>query len=130
MPDISDEVERLSPQQVIAQALLCFASESGFEETTLAVADDVIRALHTTGHKIIEGEVPAEIRLLNAVRNAVDDSGIRQVHLARTVGLTTKHLSAMLTGRAPLSISWADQILTVCGRTLDIRVSGDGDDRA
>jgi hypothetical protein len=116
---------------VIAQALLRFASEGGFDETELAeetaldVADDVVHALHAAGHKIITGEIPAELRLLAAVRATVDDSGIRHVHLARTLGLTTKHLSALLTGKTPLSISWAEQIVAVCGRTLDIRVNGE-----
>ncbi|GAA2990500.1 hypothetical protein GCM10017559_08150 [Streptosporangium longisporum] len=131
MADTPDVAERLTPQQVIAQALLRFASEGGFDETELAektaldVADDVAHALQAAGHKIITGEVPAEIRLLTAVRAAVDNSGIRHVHLARTIGLTTKHLSALLTGKTPLSISWAEQIVAACGLSLDIRVGSE-----
>jgi hypothetical protein len=121
------EADPLTPQQVIAQTLHHIADEGHTVETALAVADDVIHALQAAGHRIIQGEIPAEIRLLTAVRAAVDESGIRHVHLSRTLGLTTKHLSSLLTGKTPLSIGWADRIATACGLSLDIRVGGDGE---
>lgn len=43
---------------------------------------------------------------------------LSQAEAARRLGLSAKHLNQMLTGRAPLSVEWADQIADLCGRDL------------
>jgi plasmid maintenance system antidote protein VapI len=45
-------------------------------------------------------------------------AGISQAEAARRLGVTAKHMSQMLTGKAPLSLAWADQIAAACGREL------------
>ncbi|MFD3568484.1 helix-turn-helix domain-containing protein [Streptomyces sp. NPDC058667] len=55
------------------------------------------------------------------VRTALHDKGISQAEAARRLGLSTKYMSQMLTGRAPLTLTWAEQILALCGKRLTIR---------
>lgn len=55
------------------------------------------------------------------VRAALDVAGISQAEVARTLGLSTKHMSQMLTGKASLNLGWADKILALCGQRLEIR---------
>lgn len=45
-------------------------------------------------------------------------AGVSQAEAARRLGVTAKHMSQMLTGRAPLSLVWADRIAAACGRDL------------
>ncbi|TMR11045.1 helix-turn-helix transcriptional regulator [Nonomuraea turkmeniaca] len=45
-------------------------------------------------------------------------AGLSQAEAARQLGITAKHMSQMLTGRAPLSLAWADEIAGLCGRAL------------
>jgi predicted transcriptional regulator len=45
-------------------------------------------------------------------------AGVSQAEVARTLGITAKHMSQMLTGKAPLSLAWADEIAAACGRDL------------
>lgn len=54
------------------------------------------------------------------VRAALAARGISQASAARQLGLTQKHVSQMLTGRATLTIAWADRILALCGLRLQI----------
>ncbi len=56
------------------------------------------------------------------VRVALAEAGISQAEAARLLGLSTKHLCQMLTGRAPLSLAWADQLLGLCGKRVTIRL--------
>ncbi|MFE5514460.1 helix-turn-helix domain-containing protein [Streptomyces sp. NPDC056529] len=55
------------------------------------------------------------------VRTALHDARISQAEAARQVGLSTKHMSHMLTGKAPLTLDWADQIVALCGKRLTVR---------
>lgn len=57
------------------------------------------------------------------VRNALLDAGISQAEVARQLGVSTKHLCQMLTGRAALSLDWAEKILALSGQRLEIRVT-------
>ncbi|MGW0312049.1 helix-turn-helix domain-containing protein [Streptomyces flavidovirens] len=52
------------------------------------------------------------------VRAALDMTHISQASAARQLGLSTKHMSQMLTGRATLTLDWAEQILALCGMRL------------
>lgn len=45
-------------------------------------------------------------------------AGLSQAEAARRLGITAKHMNQMLTGRAPLSLAWADDIAELCGREL------------
>ena len=56
-----------------------------------------------------------------AVRTALHDAGISQAEASRRLGLSTKHMSQMLTGRTTLSLDRAEQILALCGKRLSIR---------
>lgn len=56
------------------------------------------------------------LRLLLA--DELHAAGLSQAEAARRVGVTAKHMSAMLTGKAPLSLAWADEIAALCGRRL------------
>ena len=59
------------------------------------------------------------------VKEALAEAGISQVQAARQLNLSTKHLSQMLTGKVTLTLGWAERILSLCGRRLEIRaVSG------
>lgn len=55
------------------------------------------------------------------VSNCVALSGLSQAKIARTVGITAKHMSQVLTGKATLSADLAAQIAEACGRDLVIR---------
>jgi plasmid maintenance system antidote protein VapI len=48
----------------------------------------------------------------------LDAAGLSRAEAARQLGVTAKHMSQMLTGKAPLSLAWADQIAAACGREL------------
>ncbi|MGW6578910.1 helix-turn-helix domain-containing protein [Streptomyces globisporus] len=54
------------------------------------------------------------------VKAALTTARISQAEAARQLDLSTKHMSQMLTGRATLTLDWADRILTLCGMTLAI----------
>ena len=51
-------------------------------------------------------------------KDALKSAGISQAAAARQLGLSTKHMSHMLTGRAALTLDWADRILALCGASL------------
>lgn len=54
------------------------------------------------------------------LKDCIAKVGLSQAHVARQLDVTQKHLSQMLTGRAPLSITWAVRIAKVCGRDLRV----------
>lgn len=66
--------------------------------------------------------VDAEDSLREQVRAALTAAGISQAFVARELGVSTKHLSQMLTGRAPLSLEWAERILDMCGMRVEVVV--------
>lgn len=45
-------------------------------------------------------------------------AGLSQAEAARRLGITAKHMSQMLTGKAQLGLAWADEIAALCGREL------------
>lgn len=59
--------------------------------------------------------------LRGQVRAALDAVGISQAEAARRLELSTKHMSQMLTGKATLTLGWAQKILALCGQRLEIR---------
>lgn len=73
---------------------------------------------------------PAEEQLRTHTRAALEAAGISQAEIARQLGVSTKHLCQMLTGRAPLSLTWAEGILGLCGHTLVIGIRPDDDQDA
>ena len=62
----------------------------------------------------------AEDDLRAQVRAAIVAARISQAEVARRLNLTTKHLSHMLTGRATLTLGWAEAIAAVCGLRIVI----------
>lgn len=64
----------------------------------------------------------AEASLREQVRAALAATGVRQAAVARALGLSTKHVSQMLTGRAPLTLVQAERILGVCGMRVEVAV--------
>jgi hypothetical protein len=62
----------------------------------------------------------AEEQLRTHTRAALEAAGISQAETCRQLGLSTKHLNMMLTGRATLTLTWAEGILGLCGQTLVI----------
>lgn len=64
----------------------------------------------------------AQDSLREQVRSAVKASGLKQVWMAEKLGVSEKHLSNLLTGRAPLSLDWAEQIAGLCRMRVRIVV--------
>lgn len=64
----------------------------------------------------------AEESLRAQVRAALEATRISQAAAARELGVSTKHLCQMLTGRAPLSLEWAEQILALCEMRVEVVV--------
>lgn len=65
---------------------------------------------------------PVEDSLREQVRAALETTGISQAAVARELGVSTKHLCQMLTGRAPLSLEWAEQIVALCEMRVEVVV--------
>lgn len=63
---------------------------------------------------------PAEEVLRAHVRAALRNAGISQAAAAAELGVSQKHVSQMLTGRAPITLRWAEQLLALCGYRLVI----------
>jgi DNA-binding transcriptional regulator YdaS (Cro superfamily) len=63
-----------------------------------------------------------EDRLRKQVRAALLLSDITQAYAARQLGLSPQHLNQMLTGKATLSLGWAEQILSLCGMRLTLGI--------
>lgn len=60
----------------------------------------------------------AEEQLRTQVRGALADANISQAEASRQLGLSTKHMCHMLTGKATLTLDWAEKILALCGQGL------------
>jgi len=75
-------------------------------------------------------DVAAEEQLRAHVRAALEAAGLRQAEAARQLGLSTKHMSQMLTGSATLTLTWAEGILGLCGQSLVIGTRPDDDPRS
>ncbi|MGV9278097.1 helix-turn-helix domain-containing protein [Streptomyces griseosporeus] len=64
----------------------------------------------------------AEAQLRAHVRTALATARISQAEACRRLGVSTKHMSQMLTGAAPLTLGWAEQILALCGKRVVVNV--------
>ncbi|WP_187283750.1 helix-turn-helix transcriptional regulator [Streptomyces sp. adm13(2018)] len=62
------------------------------------------------------------ICLRTQLKAALQHAGLSQAQVARELGLSTKHMSQMLTGRAPLTITWASRIAALCGARIEVHV--------
>lgn len=71
----------------------------------------------------------AEEGLRTLVRSVLADAGLSQAAVADRLNLSTKHLSQMMTGRAHLTLWWAEQILALCGRHLELAAAPPGPER-
>ncbi|MEU5322911.1 helix-turn-helix transcriptional regulator [Streptomyces sp. NPDC021056] len=63
-----------------------------------------------------------EESLREQVRTALETARISQASVARELGVSTKHLCQMLTGRAPLTLEWAEQIAALCEMRVEVVV--------
>ncbi|MFE9850282.1 helix-turn-helix domain-containing protein [Streptomyces sp. NPDC005576] len=66
---------------------------------------------------------PSVDALRTQTKGALKAAGISQAEAGRQLGLSTKHMSHMLTGRATLTLDWADRILALCDTRLVIATS-------
>lgn len=62
------------------------------------------------------GEAEAVLRA--QVRAALRTARITQAKAARDLSVSEKHLSQMLTGRATLTLDWAERLVALCGLRL------------
>lgn len=60
----------------------------------------------------------AQAQLRQQTRAALAEAGLSQAEASRRLGVSTKHLSHMLTGRAPLTLDWAEKLLALCDQRL------------
>lgn len=58
----------------------------------------------------------AEDDLRTQVRTELAKAKISQAEACRRLGLSTKYMCQMLTGAAPLTPTWAERILALCGK--------------
>lgn len=73
-----------------------------------------------------QGEaVTAEDDLRALVRASLAAGRLSQAQASRDVGLSTKYMSQMLTGRAPLTLDWAEKILARCGKRVVVTTRPD-----
>ncbi|MFE0692946.1 helix-turn-helix domain-containing protein [Streptomyces sp. NPDC058869] len=64
----------------------------------------------------------AENALRAQVRAALATTRISQAETCRQLGLSTKHLNMMLTGKATLTLDWAERIVNLCGKRIEVLV--------
>lgn len=68
-------------------------------------------------------------RLRADLRACIDAAGRHQATVAADLRVTRKHLCAMLTGRANLTLEWAERIAAACGHEVVVTVQPAGDRR-
>lgn len=56
------------------------------------------------------------------IHAALDAARISQAEACRELGVSTKHLNQMLSGKAPITLEWAERIAGLCGRRVVILV--------
>ncbi len=64
----------------------------------------------------------AEDDLRTHVRSELTKAKISQAEACRRLGCSTKYMCQMLTGAAPLTLTWAERILALCGKRVVITV--------
>lgn len=64
----------------------------------------------------------AERRLRDEIRDLLFASDITQKDLAEQLGITQKHMSQMITGRAHLNLEMAEKILAILGHVVSIQI--------
>lgn len=64
----------------------------------------------------------ADTYLRTQLKAALQRAGISQAQAARELHLSAKHMSHMLTGRAPLTIAWASRIAALCDARIEVHV--------
>jgi len=65
----------------------------------------------------------SERQVREAIRSALDASGMTQVEFAARVGISEKHMSQVLTGKAGLPLDLADRLLNALGRRMKVGVT-------
>lgn len=67
--------------------------------------------------------LPEHKPLRDNIRRCVNESGLTQVSIAAHLGISEKHLSHMLLGKASMTLEWAARIADVCGYELIITIT-------
>ncbi|MFJ3984380.1 helix-turn-helix transcriptional regulator [Streptomyces fungicidicus] len=75
-----------------------------------------------TGQTLPPAASSLEGELCHLVRQALTTAGLTQAEAARKLGISTKHLHMMLSGRSTLSLARAEQLLALCGQKLAIHL--------
>lgn len=65
---------------------------------------------------------PVEESMRQQVRATLEATQTSQRSVARELGVSTKHLCQMLTGGAPLTLEWAEDIVNLCGSRIEVIV--------
>ena len=68
---------------------------------------------------------PATAALRAEVKAALAAEGLTQAALAATLGMSEKHISQALSGRAGLSLPLAERMLAAMGRRVSVRTVPD-----
>lgn len=63
--------------------------------------------------------------LREEVKAALQGAGLTQAQVARSLGVSPKHINQMLTGKAVLTLEWAERIAALCGREVRVSMVGD-----
>lgn len=66
----------------------------------------------------------AEQALRAEVIAALRTESMSQAEAARRLGLSNKYVNQMLTGRATLTLVWAERLLALCGLRVVVGVQG------
>lgn len=56
------------------------------------------------------------------IQATVKASGLKQIWIARQIGISQKYLSQMLLGRVVMTLDWAQRIAAVCGYQVIVTV--------
>lgn len=67
------------------------------------------------------GQPDARDSMRAQVKAAVEAAGLTDAEVAQRLDVSAKHVGQMLTGKATLTIGWAEKILALCGQRLEIR---------
>jgi len=80
------------------------------------------RPEHSTSQTLPPATSGLDDKLRHLVRQALTAAGLTQAEAARKLGISTKHLHMMLSGRSTLSLQRAEQVLALCGQKLTLHI--------
>jgi uncharacterized protein (DUF433 family)/plasmid maintenance system antidote protein VapI len=82
----------------------------------------VLDAYHLRGHKApAVGDLQDALR--EEVKAALQAAGLTQAQVARSLDVSPKHVNQMLSGKAVLTLEWAERIADLCGRQVRVSIT-------